>query len=194
MRLLILIFTITLFGCQPQPQQEAKQLWFNLPGLVDVLVLNMSAQSRPATKFFRLNSEKEAKEYESSDSTFWATELAKLKEINLNSPQVRDIISIKRSIKDDKSNLLINEYSVAANNMTALKKLKIYYLTDTSEIRKIYAELSSNNFIEKSATKINLWLNSYNNQLLIDSLEIMVEDRTLMQSPREYTITTTTKW
>jgi hypothetical protein len=194
MRLLILIFTITLFGCQSQPKQEVKQLWFDLPGFVDELVLNMSAQSRPATKFFRLNSEKEAKEYESSDSTFWATELAKLKEINLNSPQVRDIISIKRSIKDDKSNLLINEYSVAANNMTALKKLKIYYLTDTSEIRKIYAELSSNNFIEKSATKINLWLNSYNNQLLIDSLEIMVEDRTLMQSPREYTITTTTKW
>jgi hypothetical protein len=194
MRLLILIFTITLFGCQSQPKQEVKQLWFDLPGFVDELVLNMSAQNRPAAKFFLLNAEEEAKEYESSDSTFWAAELAKLEEIDLNSPQVRDIISIKRSIKDDKSNLLINEYLVAADNVNALKKLKIYYLTDTSDIRIIYAELNSNNFIEKSATKITLWLNSYNNQLLIDSLEVMVKDRTLMQSAREYKITTKTKW
>jgi hypothetical protein len=194
MRLLILTLAIVLLGCKPQPQQEVKQLLFDMPDFINELVLNMSKKNHPITKTFSLNLEKETKEYDLSDSTFWARELAKLKEIDLNSPQVRDVIAVKRNIEDDNSNLLITEYLMADNNLTALKKLKIYYLADTSEIRHIYAELESNNIIEKSATKINLWLNRYNNQLLIDSLETNVKDRTLMQSAREYNITTQIKW
>lgn len=193
-RLAILLFLVVSWGCKHEPQQVAKAVWFDLPNLVDELVLSMDAKNQRTIKTFDLNQESETKQYDISDSTFWAKELARLREIDLNSPQIRDVLNIARNIKDDKSNLLINEYLVTDNNIASLKKLSIYYLDDTSEIRQIFAELNSDNLIANSSTKIYLWINRYNDGLLIDSLQIVGCEKTLMQAEIEYQITTRTIW
>jgi len=194
MRFTTLLFLVVLFGCTTEPQQKAEAIWFNLPGLVDQLVLNMGNKNHQTTKTFALNFESETKQYDSTDSSFWAIELSKLREIDLNSAQIRDVLIYNSNIKDDKSNLLIDEYLMPENNIALLQKLSVYYLEETSEIRQISADLSSNNLIANSQTKINLWVNRYNDKLLIDSLQIIGYDKTLMRPEREYQIITKTIW
>jgi hypothetical protein len=194
MRLSIFFIIVLLIGCKPDSQNRVAVEWFDLPGLVDELVLNMDNKNHRAIKTFTLNRDVETKQYESSDSTFWARELAKLSGIDLNSSQIRDALQMKGNIKDYKSNLLIDQYLLPDDNMATLKKLNVYYLEDTSEIRQIYAELNSDNLISKSNTKINLWINRYSNILLIDSLQIVGCDKTFMQSEREYHSTTRITW
>ena len=193
MRLATLLLLLAL-GCTLKPQQKAGSLLFDLPKLVDELVLGMDTKNHRTIKTFELNHDAETKQYESTDSAFWAVQLARLREIDLKSPQIRDVLNITRNIKDDKSNLLINEYLVADNNQASLKKLSIYYLDEPSEIRQIYAELNSENLIANSSTKINLWINRYNDGLLIDSLQIVGCEKTFMQAEREYQIFTKIIW
>ena len=194
MRFIILLLSISLFGCSQEPQPGVSQLWYDLPNLVDELVVNMNTKNHKTIKTFILNSDTETKTFDSTDSTFWALELAKLKEIDLNSPQIRDVLSLKSSIKDESSNLLINEYMMPEGGTSSLKKLNVYYLNDTTEIRQIYVELNSDNLISNSGTKINLWVNRYDEKLLIDSLQIVGCDKTFMQPEREYRIITKTTW
>ena len=193
MRVTILL-ALALIACKTEPQQKIEVLWFDLPNLVNELVLNMDNKNHRATKTFTLNSDTEIKKYDSSDSIFWARELAVLREIDLNSPQLRDVISINNNLKDENSNLLIDEYLVADDNTALYKKLSIYYLKESSEIRQVYAELTSDNLISKSSTKFSLWINRYNNKLIIDSLQIIGCDKTFMQPEREYHIITRTTW
>ena len=194
MRLTILLFIVTLFGCNQEPQQKVEVTLFDLPGLVDELVLNMDTKKHRTIKTFTLNTDSETKQYGSSDSSFWSRELSKLRGIDLNSPQIRDVLNINSNLKDENSNLTIDEYILPDNNLAHVKKLRIYYLGDSSEIRQIYAELNSDNLMANSNSKINLWVNRYSNGLLVDSLQIVGCDKTFMQPEREYTIFTKTIW
>jgi hypothetical protein len=194
MRLSILLFIVTLFGCNYEPQHKVEVELFDLPGLVDELVLNMDTKKHRTIKTFTLNTDSENKQYGSSDSSFWSRELSKLRGIDLNSPQIRDVLNINSNLKDENSNLTIDEYILPDNNLAHVKKLRIYYLGDSSEIRQIYAELNSDNLMANSNSKINIWVNRYNNRLLIDSLQIVGCDKTFMQPEREYTIFTKTIW
>lgn len=194
MRLTILLFSIALLGCKPESQEKVENIFFDLPGFVDELVLNMGIKNHRAIKTFTLNSDTETRQYDSSDSAFWARELFKLRELDLNSPQIRDILNINSNLNDANSNLLIDEYLLPDNNLAPLKKLKIYYLGDSSEIRQIFAEFNTDNLMANSSTKINLWINRYNDRLLIDSLQIVGCDKTFMQPEREYIIFTKTIW
>ena len=194
MRFLILFLLLGLFSCTPEPQQKDVTNWFDLPGFIDELIVNMDAKNNQAIKSFVLNNTVETNHYASTDSSFWAIELAKIRAIDLNSPQLRNDLKAKADIKDSKSNLLIDEYILSDESSSALRKLSIYYLEDPSEIRQIYAELKSANLIANSATRINLWVNRYNNKLLIDSLQIIGRDKTLMMPIRNYEVTTKTIW
>ena len=194
MRIIILLLTLVLIGCKPEPQQKIELVWFDLPSLVDELVLNMDNKNHRVIKTFSLNSNTETKRYDSSDSIFWARELAILREIDFNSPQLRDEIIFNKNLNDDNSNLLIDEYLLPDDNTGPFNKLSIYYLKEPLEIRQVYAELNSDNLISKSNTKFNLWINRYNKMLIIDSLQIVGCDKTFMQSEREYHIFTITNW
>ena len=194
MRLTIAIFILALIGCKPEPQHKIKTPVFDLPGFVDELILNMDRKNHRVTKTFTLNSEAETKQYDSSDSIYWARELVILKDIDLNSPKLREVIDISTKLKEENSNLLIDEYLVTDDNTSLLKKLSVYYLKEPFEIRQVYAELNSVNLISRSSTKFNLWISRYNNKLIIDSLQIIGSDKTFMQPKREYHIITRTTW
>jgi hypothetical protein len=194
MRYTMIFLSIMFFGCSPEQHQKASAEWFDLQNILDELVVNTGSKNSRTTKTFILNSDSETKNYNSTDSTFWAKELSKLKEIDLNSPQIRDVLKMTSGIKDDQSNLLIDDYLMPDKNTSTLRRLSIYYLEDATEVRKIYAELNSDNLISNSGTKIHLWINRYDNRLLIDSLQIIGCDKTFMQSEREYQITTKSVW
>ena len=191
MRLILVFFLLLVhLGCTTKPQKAAGSKWFDVPKFVNGLVVNMDDKNPKVTKTFILNNTSETKQYAYADSSFWAKELTKLSELDLNKPQFRDEITLNARIKDNNSNLLIDEYLLTGKKDTPFKKLSIYYLKYPLDVRQVYVELKSDNLIAHSETKISLWLNRYNDKLLIDSLQITGEDKTLMQPSRDYHIIT----
>ena len=191
---LIFLFALVLTSCEKKPVSKIDNQWFDLPAFVSSLTLDMSQRGPLVSKTFELNNEIETKEFNNTDSAFWAKQLTVLREIDLNSPQLRGSIKGTEGLQDEQSYLLIDSYILESSIDVPLKKLSIYYLDEPSDIRKITAELDSDNFIAHSETKVDLWLNRYGEQLLIDSLIIIGEDITLMQATRCYQITSKTLW
>jgi len=187
MRIVRYILCITaLASCNTEIQQKSGLQWFNTANFVDGLVANMAKRNPQVSKSFTLNNNLETKLYSKTDSLFWINELTKLREIDLNAPKLRDVLTLKSGINDAKSNLLIDVYSLAENEDIPFKKLSIYYLKEISEVRQIIMEFKADNPIAHSTSKVNLWLSRYNDNLFIDSLIITGEDHVLMQATREY--------
>jgi hypothetical protein len=186
----IIILLLFVFGCENNPRQIHEVAWFDIPGFSQELVRTMGVKALAVNKTFVLNNKSETNQYEIADTVFWRKELSQLSEIDLNSPQIRDDINLTTGIKDDNSNLLINKYSVDDRMNSYFKNLSVYYLDQPSEIRQISLVLKSDHFIAHSATRINLWLNRYGKDILIDSIQVIGSDKTFMQPAREYKITT----
>jgi len=195
MKLIAVVLMITtLFSCSTKPSEVKLQPnVFDLPSFIRDLRINMNDKKRPVIKSFRLNDKTETKTINSADSSFWALELGQLEQIDLNAPQLKGYLISNTGIEDSLSNLLINEYLINKKEIP-IKKLRIYYLDEPDNIRVIHAELNSDNFIAQSTSRIDLWLNRYNNKLLIDSLRISGSDKTIMLEPKNYTLTTKTIW
>jgi len=193
-RIIVYTFIILLLGCDTSLPQQTNTHLFNLPDFTKKLIVNMSNRHPAVNKSFSLNGNKENKNINNTDSTFWSQELARLIDTDLNSPKYLGAISVTPKQQDPDSNLLINSYSLTNITKLPLKSLRIYYLNDTTEIRKIDLMMTSDNLINASETSISLWINRYNGILLIDSLKITGKDKTLFQGTRQYQGLTKTIW
>ena len=191
---IIFIVFFNLFSCTNKPQPRISPNWFDLPKFIDELVINMDEIDLTVKKTVNLNNVLETKHIEHADSSFWAKELSGLSAIDLNSPQIRDEVVFSSSNKDTNSNLLLDNYIMSDRNGMPLKNISIYYLEESSDIRQIHVELYSQNPIAKSATVLNVWINRYQDKLLIDSLSLSGENDIIMQSPVTYNNTSITVW
>ena len=194
MRSVILIIGILIItGCSGDIKSE-KTVWFDIPGLSNQLVKSMSVAAPTVEKEFEFNGVSESLRIEVSDSSFWKQELAKLTETNLNSPSVRDYIALKSAARDHRSNLMVDQYIIESESKSSLNEVLIYYLDVPSEIRQISVSLKESNLITDSETVINIWLNRYQDILLIDSLSLSSHEKTILQAPRDYTNKLTVVW
>jgi hypothetical protein len=184
-------FTAILFvliaGCSNNSAEiKVFSTQLDLPKYAQELVNNMSGRKIRISKTFVLNELSETKVYSEPDSVFWIKELTMLANIDLNSPQLSGSFKIKKASKDQFSNLLIDNYAFSFKDDTGIKNLSVYYLDDPKDIRHIKAELTTKNLISQSNSKLSIWVNRYGAELLIDSLEIISQDKTLMQPVRNY--------
>jgi hypothetical protein len=181
----VLIFT-TLVGCTNNLAVNENSVQLDLPKFAHALAKNMANRQLKISKTFVLNEISETKIYSQSDTAFWVKELVLLENIDLNSPQLNGTFEIEKGLEDQFSNLIIDKYSFAPENEIGIKKLLIYYLDVPGDIRHINAELSNSNLISKSSSELSIWMNRYSEALLIDSLEVISTNKTLMQPARNY--------
>ncbi len=193
MRWFVPFFVVFLWGCDKQLPRHKASKHFDVPGLVAELVRNMNDRQFTVSKSFTLNGHPETKTIAPADSVFWARELSRLQEIDLNAPQYRDNLAITNKA-DSLSNLQVRVFTLREQKNLPLKKLALYYLNDPHEIRQLHLQLASNNFIAHTRTSLTLWLNRYSGQLLLDSLKITGSDAIVLQPAREYQTISKTVW
>ena len=183
---------VLVAGCNNNPAEtKLNSAHLDLPKHAQDLAINMAGRELRISKTFVLNETSETKEFSKSGTVFWKNELAILENIDLNSPQLIGAFDIEKGVQDQFSNLLIDKYSFAAKGDIGIKKLHVYYLEDPNNIRQIKAETATKNLISQSNSQLSIWINRYGEVLLIDSLEIISEDKTLMQPSRNYRSITT---
>lgn len=185
MRRLFLFGIVILLGCQEDsaPQQNIDYLDF--PEFTGTVLKNMDNRSADAEKWFILNNKQESKSYTATDSTFWSQELQLLAKIDLNAPKYRDVIEISTENADSTSNLFFDRIT-STNPDTDLRKIDIFYLDNINQIRKLHIDYATKNFFTESRHRLTIWLNDYNDQLLIDSLVSSGVDKVRFQKERNY--------
>ena len=190
MKRLIFAISIMLLSCDSTPTSIASVGWFDLPKFSAELVEVMATRSDAVSKQFGINGKVETKNFSATDSSFWSAELAHLLETDLNSARLIGAIRLEEGLQDSGSNLLIDEYQPMEESDIEFKDLKIYYLKEHDEIRRITLELASKNIMVASSASVIIWLNRYNGELLIDSMHVFGKDDVVFQDPREYQSTT----
>lgn len=187
MRLVVLsVLTLIFTGCT-EDVKSVKTEWFDIPGLSNQLVRSMGESGPQVHKKIEFNGISESRQIDFADTSFWKQELAKVTETNLNSPLVRDYIELKSSSQDNYSNLKVDHYTIDSESKSLIKEVLIYYLDVPSEIRQISIRLNESNLVFQSETEIDLWLNRYQNLILIDSINVNSHEKTILQAPRVYT-------
>lgn len=172
MRASFCCFVVYLFlasGCSRDQQTNADQLLaFDSLWLAQVKALTeMKAE---LTKEVRMNGTTESTTYIPKDTLIWANELEIFQQIaSINKPANRSYY--QETIFDDtSSNLTIR--SLKTNEKFVVKEVRVYYLEDPKNIRKIEAITSERNSLYKSARSLSLNFNEVNNKTLLTSYSI----------------------
>ena len=185
-----LIVTIS-FGCEP-PNTVSKSdyEYYDVTGFAAELIANQSTASKSAVKTVDINGEFETKTIEQPDSSFWAIELSGLLSIDLNKPSLFDAYSVQDRQQDDSSNLLFDAYYAKNPESTEVKSINIYYVEEKQEVRKIEFKAGNTNLLLKESQNFSIWINRYNDKLLIDSVKTTVKSQQLGGKANQYIIST----
>ena len=186
MRFITIVSLLLWMGCKPiSVQIESTDSYFDLPGFSQkILVSQIKAKSK-VLKTIQVNAIEEQNNL-LADSLFWATELSPLLKGNLNKPSLADGYSVQKDISEQSSNLLKTVYTALPETHTSITSLEIKYLGTDTEVRQIVAQFESKNSVYTTEQVVQLWINKYGNQLLIDSISTQGFNKTILLDSMKY--------
>ena len=116
---------------------------------------------------------------------FWSKELELLRKVDLEAPRYRGALEISERNNDSNSNLVFDRVTTTDTKLE-LQSIELYYLEERSQVRKLELSFKSDNFIANSNNQLTIWLNEYDDQLIIDSLITIGQAKVLFQEERVY--------
>jgi len=187
MRIVVLISALLWIGCQPiTPQTNTSNKYFNLSGFAQELLISQAKDKNSVVKITQVNNVEERNSGFYPDSSFWAIELSSLLNANLNKPSLSDAYSIQSNVSEKNSNLLKTVYTASPETNAHITLLEVKYLKNPKEVRQIIAFIKSENSVYNTHQVINLWLNKYGSQLLIDSIYMQGFNKTVLLDSMKY--------
>ena len=187
MKILILLSALLWIGCQPiTPPTNSTDKYFNLSGFVQELLIAQTKLKSNVVKITQVNNVEERNSSIKADSTFWAIELSPLLNVDLNKPSLADAYSVQSNVSENSSNLLKTVFTALPESKTNITLLEVKYLKNPTNIREVIAHIQSENSVYTTHQVINLWLNKYGNQLLIDSIYMQGFNKTILLDSMKY--------
>lgn len=139
-RLTLLFAIVSMFGCSEKKAVGAKS-FFNIDSLVTFQVQQLKGKYE-LNKFVEIDGKNEQSRFV-PDSLQWANELDIFRQIDqINKAAFRDAYAVN-DLRDTSSNLYIRE--ITAQGDVPVSSVRIFYLRDPSDIRKIEATLREEN-------------------------------------------------
>ncbi len=186
MRLLTLLSLVLWMGCNPIATQiDSTNSHFDLPGFSEKLVASHIKAKSKVVKSTQVNAIKE-KNSVITDSIFWTIELSSLLNEDINKPSLTDAYSVQKGIPDKSSNLLKTIYTALPKTHTNITLLEIKYLGTEAEVRQINARFERKNLVYTTEQFVQVWVNRYGNQLLIDSISTQGFNKTILLDSMKY--------
>ncbi|MBL3654642.1 hypothetical protein [Fulvivirga sediminis] len=115
------------------------------------------------------------------DSSVWDKEFKIFENININKPTLRGLYTEKND-QDNKSNLKVRSYTTD-NEDAEIKYLKIYYLDNLSNIKKVEAKYEEDNPIYQSARFLRLTFDDINKEAVLTKYQIIGNQKTILRDP-----------
>lgn len=190
MRYIAILFILLAVRCTtPEPTNLGEKTYFDIPSFTQSIIEQQAAAGTSVLKKSIINGQEEENLKEETDSSFWATELFLLLNVDINKPQLKTAYKVEENVTELHSNLLKTIYTALPNTNTTIKKIEFKYLTSPAKIRQILVELATNNAVYSTQQTTQVWLNTKGGKLLIDSLVTTGSNKTIFLDSMKYSST-----
>ena len=153
MKINIRLFTLPLIGilsCTDPVERESDGLkYYDLNALIDQQLVWLIELNPEIRKTAVLNGIPESSSMR-LDSVQWARELKIFRDADLNKSRLRQEYRIVEDLSEPTSNLKIRLYQAINKEMTEVEYLKIFYVEEEDDLRKLEASVREKNALFSS--------------------------------------------
>ncbi len=177
MRIVFLIVFPLLLGCSGQ-QRDRVVMYYDVDSLISAQQNLLTIRGARLIKQARIDSDSSEKDFV-PDSLQWVNELSIFKKTDINKAMLRGLYT--SSVADDtNSNLTIR--TLATDSREAeVKYLKLYYLNEIKNLRKMEALWVEQNPIYISSRKLSLTFEDISEKLLLKGYKIDGTQKMILQ-------------
>ncbi len=153
MKIILRLFIIPLIGilsCTNPVKRETDGLkYYDLNGLIDEQLVWLSEYNPKIRKTAILNGIPESSSMR-LDSTQWARELKIFRDVDLNKSRLSQEYRVVEDLSEPNSNLKIRLYEAINKEMMEVEYLKIFYVEEEDDLRKLEASVREKNLLFSS--------------------------------------------
>lgn len=150
---------------------------------VQYLTLSHATLSKKAS----IDGKEEATSFVPKDTTRWKYELDVFAELNdINKPANVGKYHTNKGLKDSNSNLLI--YTIESTETLPVVFLKVYYLDNLSNIRKIEGLYREESSLLQSSRHLSMEFEKINNKIVLTSYSIKGGQKMLLGDSVQFTV------
>ncbi|MEL7005511.1 MAG: hypothetical protein AAFN93_22680 [Bacteroidota bacterium] len=185
--ILVVGLMLALFGCEKiTPVDKNITYYYNLDSLITQQQSLLTKAKATVDKKARISGDSSETSFE-PDSLEWADELNVFREATINMPVLKGLYKTETK-EDDKSNLKIKEFSPIDNQELEVSYLRIYYLDNIENIRKLEAEYIEDNPIYHSERTFIMMFDDINNQPVLSGYYIKGDQKMILQDTMSFEI------
>ncbi len=172
----LFFIAVGLSGCLDKPEKQAVY-YFNLDSMLIAQKAYLQGNSMQLDKWAYVDADTSQNTYK-PDSLGWKDELAFFNKMNINKPVLQGVYNVEVT-EDVHSNLLIKSFIPAEGSDVEVQYLKLYYLDNISQLKKMEALYQENNPIYKSQRKFTLFFEdksgvAYLDKFLVEGSQKMI--------------------
>lgn len=181
----LIFFVVSLSGCLDQPETRAVY-YFNLDSMLVAQKEYLLQNKMRLDKWAYVDSDTAQNIY-TPDSLGWKDELAFFNKMNINKPVLQGVYN--ESIENDvNSNLKVKAFIPAKDADVEVQYLKLYYLNDLSQLKKMEALYQENNPIYKSQRKFTLLFEEKSGAAIIDKFLVEGSQKMILKDSVKFKI------
>jgi len=168
----VALLLLIICGCSQDSNNDLTLKYFDVNGLIENQIVFLYQKGAKLQKTATINSEREENVLE-IDSTGWIKELGIFRDVDLNRNVYLKAYQVVEGASDPGSNLKSYIYEPINSDEVLIKYLKIFFVNDSSEIRRLEAEIYESNSLFKNQKffKMEFDRDGFNN-LVLQSYQI----------------------
>lgn len=185
-KIAILLFAVVIISCKDVKPTATLSKYYDLDSLIVNQQKALLGMQATVVKQARIAQDSSASEFV-PDSLSWSNELDVFKKASLNSPTLLGLYE-STIRQDDKSNLQIKEYSPIPGEELEVSYLRIYYLNDISNIRKLEAEYNEDNPLYQSGRKLKMEFEDIKGEAMLSKYSVEGSQKMILQDLMTFNI------
>lgn len=183
---LFLIIVTVIAGCSEKKAARPKA-FYNIDSLVSSQVQHLKGRYE-LNKYVAIGELKEEKVSFTPDSLQWANELDIFRLIDeVNKPAFRDRYDVTEE-RDTKSNLTVRSIQLRPGSQAPVLGLKLYYLRNLTNLRKIDATMGTDNVLYKKLQSVVVDFETVNGVSLVQHYRIEGTQKMIMDDVVHFVI------
>jgi hypothetical protein len=181
----ILLIVFALASCETK-RTDAKY-YYALDSVLNEQVQYLTLSHATLSKKASIDGKEESTSFVPKDTTRWKYELDVFAELNdINKPANVGKYRIAQSVKDANSNLLI--YTIESTEQLPVVFLKVYYLDNLSNIRRIEGLYREESSLLKSSRELSIEFQNINNKIVLTSYSITGGQKMLLGDSVQFSV------
>jgi hypothetical protein len=181
----IVWIVVVLSSCETT--RRDKKYYYPLDSILTEQVQYLMLSHATLSKKASIDGKEEATFFVPKDTTRWKYELDVFAELNdINKPANVGKYHTKKGLKDSNSNLLI--YTIESTETLPVVFLKVYYLDNLSNIRKIEGLYREESSLLQSSRHLSMEFEKINNKIVLTSYSIKGGQKMLLGDSVQFTV------